>query len=103
MLCQSGRVVRCAVPSYVVNPLFVSMQANGKKRVILNLRYVNRNLQKKRMKHENRRVALSYFELGTYMYTFDLKSGYHHIEVATDHQGSHSFSWVDPVSKRAQM
>ena len=32
----------------------------------------------------------------------DLKSGYHHIEVATDHQCYVGFSWVDPVSKRPQ-
>ena len=36
------------------------------------------------------------------MFTFDPKSGYHHIEVATVHQCYLGFSWVDPVSKRTQ-
>ena len=81
MLCQSGHVVRCAMPPYVVNPLSVSVQANSKKRLILDLRYVSRNLQKKRMKYENWKVALSYFEVGANMFKFELKSGYHHIEV----------------------
>ena len=81
VLCQSGRVIRCAVPPYVINPLPVSVQANGKKRLILDLIYVNRHLQKKRIKNEDWKVAISYFEVGANMFTFDLKSGYHHIEV----------------------
>ena len=87
VLCQSGRVIRYSEPPYVVNPLSVSVQANGKKRLILDLRYVNRHLQKKRMKYEDWKVAVSYFEVGAYMFTFDLNSGYHHIEVATVHRG----------------
>lgn len=102
MLCQSGRVIRCVEPPCVVNPLSVSVQANGTKRLILDLRYVNRHLQKKRIKYEDWKVAISYFEVGAYMFTFDLKSGYHHIEVATVHQCCLGFSWVDPVSKRTQ-
>ena len=37
VLCQSGRVIRCTVPPYVANPLSVSVQAKGKKRLILHL------------------------------------------------------------------
>ena len=82
MLCQSGHVVRCAMPPYVVNPLSVSVQANSKKRLILDLRSVRRNLQKKRMKYGNWLVyENSYFEVGANMFKFELKSGYHHIEV----------------------
>ena len=44
VLCQSGHVIRCAEPPYVVNPLSVSVQVNGKTRLILDLRYVNRHL-----------------------------------------------------------
>ena len=100
VLCQSGRVIRCVVPPYVINPLSVSVQANGKKRLILDLRYVNSHLQKKSIKYEDWKVAISYFEVGAYMFTFDLKSGYHHIAVATDDQSYIGFSWVDPISKR---
>ena len=101
MLCQSGRVIRCAVPPYVINPLPVSVPANGKKRLTLDLRY-NKHLQKKRIKNEDWKMAISYFEVGANMFTFDLKSGYHHIKVATDHQCYLGFSWVDPIFKRTQ-
>ena len=86
---KSGRVIRCAVPPYVVNPLSLSVQANGKRRLILDLRYVNRHLQKKRIKYEDWKVAISYFEVGAYMFTFD-------------HQCYLGFSGVDPVPKRTQ-
>ena len=39
-LVESGSVVETNVPPGVVNPLSVSAQANGKKRLILDLRYV---------------------------------------------------------------
>ena len=43
-LVESGRVLEVLVPPLVVNPLSVSVQGTGKKRLILNLRYVNRCL-----------------------------------------------------------
>ena len=53
MLCQSGRVIRCAAPLNVFKPLSVSVQANGKKRLILDMKYVYRHLEKKRLKYED--------------------------------------------------
>ena len=47
-------------------------------------------------------ASISYFKVGAYTFTFDLKSGYHYIEVATPHQCYLGFSRVDPVSKRTQ-
>ena len=40
-LVESGRVLEVVVPPLVVNLLSVSVQATGKKRLILDLRYVN--------------------------------------------------------------
>ena len=85
-LCWSGRVVECAVPPTIVNPLSVSVQANSKKRLILDLRFINKFLHWKRVKYEDWKVALSYFALGAYMFAFDFKSGCHHIEIAICHK-----------------
>ena len=52
-LVESGRVVETKVPPRVVNPLSVSVQANGKKRLILDLRYVNKFLRKMQVKFED--------------------------------------------------
>ena len=56
----------------------------------------------KGIQYEDWKVAISYFEVGAYMFTFDLNSRYYHREVATIHQCYLGFSWVDPVSKRMQ-
>ena len=45
-LVESGRVLHTKVFPRVFNPLSVSVQANGKKRLILDLRYVNKFLHK---------------------------------------------------------
>ena len=50
-LVESGRVVETNVPPRVVNSLSVSVQANGKKRLILDLRYVNKFLPKMHVKY----------------------------------------------------
>ena len=45
-----------------VNPLSVSMQFSGKKRLILDLRFINMHLWKKSVNFEDLRVALNYLK-----------------------------------------
>ena len=67
-LVESGRVVETNVPPRVVNPLSVSVQANGKKRLILDLRYVNKFLRKLHVKYEDWKTAMYYFSRGVYVF-----------------------------------
>ena len=97
-LCKSGRVIETSEPPLVVNPLSVSVQANGKRRLILDLRHVNKYLTKKRVKYEDWKIAMSYFTAGAFMFSFDLKSGYHHIEIFKEHQVYLGFSWTNAIS-----
>ena len=60
-LVESGRVLEVVEPPLVVNPLSVSVQATGKMRLILDLRYINKCLRKMRVKYEDWKIALSYF------------------------------------------
>ena len=92
-LPSSGRVIQVVDAPFVINPLSVSFQPSRKKRLILDLRHVNKCLKKYRFKYEDWRVALSYFEKDAYMFSFDLKSEYHHIEIASEHQTFLGFSW----------
>ena len=79
---------------YVVNQLSVSVQASGKKRLILDLRHVNQYSQTQRVKYKDWKVALLYFQKGSYMISFDLKSGYHHIYlIHADYQQFLGFAW----------
>ena len=64
----------------------------------LDLRHVNRSLIKQRIKYEDRKIALPYFAKDTYMFSIDLKSGYHHMEISQDHQTFLGFCWRSPDS-----
>ena len=73
---------------------------NGKKlRLILDLRYVNENLAKKKFKLEDLRTVTCVFGKGDYVITFDLKSGYHHIAIAPEHLKFLGFKWLDSDGK----
>ena len=64
-LVESGRVREVPEPPTAINPLSVSIQASGKKRLILDLRYVNQHLSKTCFKYEDWKTALAYFERGS--------------------------------------
>lgn len=57
----------CQSVPHVVNPLTVSVQPNGKKRLILDLRFVNKFIQKKSVKFEDMRTALLFLKKGGYV------------------------------------
>ena len=80
-LLVTGCITLCKRQPYIVNPLSVSVQHSGKRRLILDLRNVNKYLWKQSVKHKDLRTALLFIQpLGfMYVYQFDLKSGYHHI------------------------
>ena len=87
-------VVEVPFVPHVVNPLSVSIQSSGKKRLILDLRHVNQSIWKQKFKCEDWRVLLSYVNKGDFLFSFDLKSGYHHFDIFPDHQTFLGFSWV---------
>lgn len=95
-LLLSGRVLEVPLLPHVINPLSVSVQRSGKKRLILDLRHVNQYLEKQKIKYEDWKVGLSYFQKGAFMISFDLKSGYHHIEIHTEYRTFLGFAWKFP-------
>ena len=77
----------------ILNPLSVSIQPSGKKRLILDLRHVNLYVFKRKFRCEDISVALQIFAKGFYLFKFDLKSGYHHVEIFPEHRKYLTFSW----------
>ena len=57
-LLKVGSVVECPFPSVVVNPLSVSVQSNGKKRLMSDLRHVNFFVKKCKIKFEDAKSFL---------------------------------------------
>ena len=93
-LVGNHSVIEVPFVPHVVNPLSVSIQSSGKKRLILDLRHVNQSIWKQKFKCEDWRVLLSYVSKGDFLFSFDLKSGYHHFDIFPDHQTFLGFSWV---------
>ena len=87
-----GSVVQESSPPHVVNPLSVSVQSGSKTRLILDLRHVNKHIWKEKFKFEDIRNACAYLPFDHFMFKFDLKSGYHHIDILQEHQTFLGFS-----------
>ena len=77
-----------------VNPLTVAFNRNGKARLVLDCRDINSHLIQFRFQYEDVSVAKQIFQKGDFLFTFDLKSAYHHIEIFEDHKTYLGFSWV---------
>ena len=78
---------------HICSPLSVVENADKKLRLVLNLRYLNQSLQKVKFKYEDLRVALLMFTREDFLFKFDLKSGYHHIDIFGPHQKYLGFAW----------
>ena len=50
-------------------------------------------LYKQKFKYEDLRVATLLFKKGDYLFKFDLKSGYHHIDITPIHHKYLGFTW----------
>ena len=92
-LLRTGRIKQVFEPPTVVNPLTVAVNG-AKPRLILDLRYVNTHLWSQGIKYEDFRTLRSYLTEGAYMFSFDFKSGYHHIEIMEEHRQYLGFSWT---------
>jgi len=57
------------------------------------VRYLNQFLHKDHFKYEDLRIAMLMFEKDDYLIKFDLKSGYHHLDIFEVHQTYLGFSW----------
>ena len=83
--------------SHVVNPLTVSVNAQGKQRLILDLRHVNQFIEKRKFKFEGVKEAVQFVSGQGFMVKFDLTSGYHHIMVQEAHQGFLGFFGTENI------
>ena len=95
-LVKVGSVVQCPCPPVAVNPLYVSIQPNGKKRLILDLRHVNFFVKKSKIKFEEAKSFLECLVASpcTWAFSFDIKSGNHHFEIFESDQQFLGFPWV---------
>ena len=91
-LLVTNRIFEAKVLPHNVNRLSIAVQSSGKKRLILDLRFVNKHIWKQKVKFEDLKVALNYFDKGHFMFSFDIKSGYHHVLIFPPNQTFLGFS-----------
>lgn len=94
-LIEKGCVSRVREKPTVVNPLTVAKNRNGKRRLVLDCRHVNPHLHKFKFRYEDAVTAKEMLKMGDFMFTFDLKSAYHHIEIYEEHRQYLGFSWEE--------
>ena len=94
-LLKCGSIIETEKPPEVINPLSVSINSLGKKRLILDLRYVNSHVYKDKIKFKDWKCFGHYLEgKRGYLFKIDLKNGYHHIDIFEPRQKFLGFSWV---------
>ena len=92
-LLKLGLIVECPQPPTVINPLSVSFNAKGTPRLILDLRHVNKHIPKPKFRMDDWKVFANYFVPDGFLFKFDMKSGYHHVDIWPDHQQFLGFQW----------
>ena len=92
---RSFEVILTEVPfePHVVNPLSVDTRPSGKKRLIRDLRHVNKFLLNEHIKFDDWRTFQHFVRPGGFLFKFDLRKGYHHVSMAPEHQTYLGFSW----------
>ena len=84
-------IVELSVPPFCVNPLSV---AKGKKLcLVIDLRHVYNFLVRFKFKYEDLRSPSQVLEEGHWLFTWDLKSTYHNVDIRLEHQTYLGFSW----------
>ena len=61
--------------------------------MVLDLHYVNQFILEQKFKYEGLSLVPQMFNKGEYFFTFDLKSGYHHVDIHPDFWTYLGFSW----------
>ena len=89
---KKGYIKEISEVSYCCNPLTV---AEGKKlRLVLDLRHVNKYLNTPHFKYEDLRVVADLLNQNDFFTSFDLVSGYFHIDISPEHYKYLGFQWI---------
>ena len=98
-LLKTNSIVEVSEQPHTVNPLTVAV--NPKKlRLVLDLRNVNPYVYKEHYVFEDWKTAIQFYSSNCYMYNFDLKNGYHHIDINPEFQKYLGFAWEFNNKKR---
>jgi hypothetical protein len=80
-LVITGAAMKVSKRPFIISPLGVVPKGIDKLRLILYLRYVNSFLKVDSFKYESLKLVPYLCKLKDLLFTVDLKSGYHHVDV----------------------
>ena len=87
----------------VISPLKVVPKKGGKLRLILDLSWLNKNLNFPKFKYDNVGKIPELFESGDYMFAWDAKDGYWHVDLHPDMWQYMCFEWEGRILYFGQM
>ena len=99
-LLEALCVAECSESPIVCSPLSVVVSGRGKKRLVLDLHYVNQFILQKKFKYEGLDIVPQLFCKGDFFNTFDLKSEYHYVDIHKDCWPFLGFSWGEVSSRK---
>ena len=91
-LIDSGKVEIVSQKPKIVNPLSVAV--HPKLRLILDCSFLNKFITVPSFKMDDYKTALSLFESDNYLFSFDMKDGYHHLLIHEDFRDYLGFKFV---------
>ena len=97
-LVHKGAVSELEIPPIVVNPLTVSVKGE-KQCLVLDLRHINPHVFKQPCKIEGPETLAKYLPRSTHLFGFDLKAGYHHVDIIPRHRSYLGFAYTDHRGK----
>ena len=86
-ISEVSEIPRCC------NPLTVA-ERNSKLRLVLDLRHVNQFVNLHKFKYEDLKTFSELFDQDDFFVTFDLTSGYHHVDIHPEHRKYLGFHWT---------
>jgi hypothetical protein len=92
-LVATGTVLAVTSRPFLVSPLGVVPKPPDKYRLILDLKFLNSLLQITKFRYESIREVANLCQQNDLLFTVDLKSGYHHIDIHRDFWQYLGFQW----------
>lgn len=96
-LLQKGCISRMTQKPFVVNPLTVANNSWEKLRLVLDARHINPHLYRFKHKYEDATTARQLFNRGDFIFSYDLKSAYHHLKIFHADRTYLGFQWGKSV------
>lgn len=92
-LLQKGCISWVTQKPLVVNLLTEANNSGGKLRLVLDARHINPHMYKFKHKYEDATTARQLFNRGGFIFSYDLKSAYHHLNIFPADRQYLGFQW----------